>query len=60
MVFNRLVNPKSKLQVNEWAKNQFIPYETSVPLLKVHHYYRALDYRGSQETYRDRYLPESG
>ena len=36
MVFNRLINPKSKLQVNEWAKNQFIPYESSVPLLKVH------------------------
>lgn len=44
MVFNRLVSPKSKLQVHEWAKNQFIPHEISVPSLKVHHYYRALDY----------------
>lgn len=44
MVFNRLINPKSKLQVHKWAKNHFIPYESSLPSLKVHHYYRALDY----------------
>lgn len=44
MVFNRLINPKSKYQVNEWAKDQFIPDESKVNTLKVHHYYRALDY----------------
>lgn len=44
MVFNRLINPKSKLQVFEWAKNQFIPNEGSKKEVELHHYYRALDY----------------
>ncbi len=45
MVFNRLIDPKSKLQVHEWAKNQFIPCsKPSKPSVNVHHYYRALDY----------------
>lgn len=44
MVFNRLINPKSKLQVFEWARNQFIPHEGSKKEVELHHYYRALDY----------------
>ena len=43
MVFNRLIAPRSKLQVHHWAKRQAIPevYPHRVPL---QNYYRALDY----------------
>ncbi|MFQ6115281.1 MAG: IS1634 family transposase, partial [bacterium] len=42
-VFNRLIAPRSKLQVYHWARRQAIPevYPHEVPL---QNYYRALDY----------------
>ena len=43
MVFNRLLEPSSKLQVSEWVKTQVIDgiYPEEIPL---HHYYRSMDY----------------
>lgn len=43
MVFNRLLDPSSKLQVSEWVRTQVIDevYPHEIPL---HHYYRSLDY----------------
>ena len=43
MVFNRLLEPASKLRVSEWVTTQAIPeiFPATVPL---HHYYRSLDY----------------
>jgi hypothetical protein len=42
MVFNRLTSPRSKLSLDEWSDEQYIPGVNSSKL-KVHHYYRALD-----------------
>ena len=42
MVYNRLTDPKSKLALDEWIKRQYIP-GVDPDMLKVHHYYRALD-----------------
>jgi transposase len=42
MVFNRLTRPSSKLALQEWIKDQYIP-GVSPQRLKVHHYYRAMD-----------------
>lgn len=49
MVFNRLIEPSSKLKVFEWVKTQVIPevYPQDVPL---HHYYRSLDYLMAHKT----------
>lgn len=43
MVFNRLIEPRSKLGVYRWARSQCIPeaFPKSIPL---HQYYRSLDY----------------
>jgi len=43
MVFNRLLEPSSKLRVSEWIKTQAINeiYPNKIPL---HHYYRSMDY----------------
>jgi transposase len=43
MVFNRLLEPSSKLRVSEWIKTQAINeiYPNEIPL---HHYYRSMDY----------------
>jgi len=42
MVFNRLIEPRSKRGVVSWLKEQFIPgIDTEIP---PQHYYRALDY----------------
>lgn len=43
MVFNRLLDPSSKLQVSEWVTTQVIDevYPHEIPL---HHYYRSLEY----------------
>lgn len=43
MVFNRLLEPHSKLGVHEWVRTQAIPevFPREIPL---HHYYRSLDY----------------
>jgi transposase len=43
MVFNRLLEPSSKLRVYDWVKSQAIPeiYGKNIPL---HYYYRSLDY----------------
>ena len=43
MVFNRLLEPLSKLRVSEWVTTQAIPelFSREIPL---HHYYRSLDY----------------
>ena len=42
MIMNRLIEPKSKLQVTDWVKEQYIPDidDSEIPL---QHYYRALD-----------------
>ena len=42
MVFNRLVLPKSKLSLDNWLKEHYIP-GVRADKIKVHHYYRALD-----------------
>jgi len=42
MVFNRLTSPKSKLSLDVWSDEQYIPGVTPNKV-KVHHYYRALD-----------------
>jgi transposase len=43
MVFNRILEPSSKLRVSEWVTTQAIHeiYPNRIPL---HHYYRSLDY----------------
>jgi len=43
MVFNRLLEPSSKLRVSEWIKTQAVNeiYPDEIPL---HHYYRSMDY----------------
>ena len=41
MVLNRLVDPSSKLKVNEWTKKDV--YEPAFEKLQLHHFYRALD-----------------
>jgi hypothetical protein len=43
MVFNRLLEPHSKLGVHEWVRTQAIP-EVSSREIPLHHYYRSLDY----------------
>jgi len=43
MVFNRLLDPHSKLGVCDWVKTQAIP-EVSFREIPLHHYYRSLDY----------------
>jgi len=43
MVFNRLLEPHSKLGVSEWVHTQAIP-EVSFRETPLHHYYRSLDY----------------
>jgi len=42
MVYNRLTSPKSKLSLDEWSDEQYIP-GVDTDRVKVHHYYRALD-----------------
>ena len=42
MALNRLVSPKSKLSLDNWLKEQYIP-GVNREKIKVHHYYRALD-----------------
>jgi len=42
MVLNRLMDPQSKIQVAEWAKEDV--YEPRFESLQPHHYYRALDF----------------
>ncbi|MFQ5821952.1 MAG: IS1634 family transposase [Candidatus Heimdallarchaeota archaeon] len=42
MVFNRLTSPKSKLSLDEWSDEQYIP-GVDIDKVRVHHYYRALD-----------------
>ena len=43
MVFNRLLEPLSKLRVSEWIKTQAI-HEIFPKEIPLHHYYRSLDY----------------
>jgi len=43
MVFNRLLEPHSKLGVSDWVHTQAIP-EVSLREIPLHHYYRSLDY----------------
>jgi len=43
MVFNRLLEPHSKLGVSEWVTTQAIP-DVSFRETPLHHYYRSLDY----------------
>jgi transposase len=43
MVFNRLIDPESKLGLCQWQKRYFFP-SMGVPAFRAHHYYRALDY----------------
>lgn len=43
MVFNRLLEPHSKLGVSDWVHTQAIP-EVSFREIPLHHYYRSLDY----------------
>jgi hypothetical protein len=43
MVFNRLIDPESKLGLGSWQKRYFFP-SLGVPAFQAHHYYRALDY----------------
>ena len=43
MVFNRLIDPESKLGLCPWQKQYFFP-SRGVPTFQAHHYYRALDY----------------
>jgi len=43
MVFNRLLEPSSKLRVSEWIATQAIR-EVSPGKIPLHHYYRSLDY----------------
>ena len=43
MVFNRLLDPHSKLGVCDWVKTQAIP-EVTAREIPLHHYYRSLDY----------------
>jgi len=43
MVFNRLLEPSSKLRVSEWVKTQAI-HEIFPEEIPLHHYYRSLDY----------------
>lgn len=42
MVLNRLMDPQSKIQVAEWAREEV--YEPRFESLQPHHYYRALDF----------------
>lgn len=42
MVLNRLMDPQSKIQVAEWAKEEV--YEPRFESLQPQHYYRALDF----------------
>jgi len=43
MVFNRLLEPSSKLRVSEWIKTMAIN-EIFTKEIPLHHYYRSLDY----------------
>ena len=43
MVFNRLLEPSSKLRVSEWVTTQAI-HEIFPKKIPLHHYYRSLDY----------------
>jgi len=43
MVFNRLLEPSSKLRVSEWVTTQAI-HEIFPHEIPLHHYYRSLDY----------------
>ena len=43
MVFNRLLEPSSKLRVSEWVTTQAI-HEIFPKEIPLHHYYRSLDY----------------
>jgi len=43
MVFNRLLEPSSKLRVSEWITTQAID-EIFLKEIPLHHYYRSLDY----------------
>lgn len=43
MVFNRLIDPHSKLGLCAWARRYYFP-KLGVPSFPVHQYYRALDY----------------
>jgi transposase len=42
MVLNHLMDPQSKIQVAEWAREEV--YEPRFESLQLHHYYRALDF----------------
>lgn len=42
MVYNRLTSPGSKLSLDEWSNQQYIP-GVIADQVRVHHYYRALD-----------------
>lgn len=43
MVFNRLIDPHSKLGLCDWTPRYYFP-KLGPPSFDVHHYYRALDY----------------
>jgi len=43
MVFNRLLEPSSKLRVSEWVTTQAI-HEIFPKEIPLHHYYRSMDY----------------
>ena len=43
MVFNRLIDPESKLGLCPWQRRYFFP-TVGAPTFQAHHYYRALDY----------------
>jgi len=43
MVFNRLIDPRSKLAVSRWVDRLYVP-ELLGQEIPLHHFYRALDY----------------
>ena len=51
MVFNRLLEPSSKLRVSEWVTTQAI-HEIFPHEIPLHHYYRSLDYLMTRNPWR--------
>ena len=49
MVFNRLLEPSSKLRVSEWVTTQAI-HEIFLNEVPLHQYYRSLDYLMAHKT----------
>jgi hypothetical protein len=52
MVLNRLMDPQSKIQVAEWAREEV--YEPRFESLQLHHYYRALDFLAERKAAQEK------